>query len=248
MILVFGGTTEGKQVAAILDSLELPYYYSTKTAINFEGTGIAISGALTTSEIEAFCKTHHVTHIINASHPFAKELHENIATITSNVPLIRFERYFPERTTHELVNYVNSFQEAIYFFKKKQYKKLLALSGVQTIHQLTEFWKENETWFRILDRDSSKGIAKKSGFPSENLLFGYPQSSEEEIDLYNQLKPDVIFTKESGTNGKLEQKIIAAISTKTPITILTKPLISKRYICIQTKTQLNTILKAYTFE
>ena len=35
MILVFGGTTEGKKVAGILEKEEYHYFYSTKTKIDF---------------------------------------------------------------------------------------------------------------------------------------------------------------------------------------------------------------------
>ncbi|OEJ99430.1 hypothetical protein A8C32_08195 [Flavivirga aquatica] len=248
MILVFGGTTEGKQVASILDDLQLPYYYSTKTKIDFNGMGKPISGAMDVLDIERFCIENKVSHIINASHPFAEELHKTIANNSLSIPLIRFERFFPEKTNHELVHYVDGFKEAIQLLKNNKYKKLLALSGVQTIQKLTSFWKQNKTWFRILDRESSRAIAQKSGFPSENLLFGYPQSSHEEVLLYKELNPDVILTKESGTNGKLEQKITAAITTNTSIVIINKPLLSKKYICVNNETQLITILKEAILE
>jgi cobalt-precorrin-5B (C1)-methyltransferase/precorrin-6A/cobalt-precorrin-6A reductase len=238
MILVFGGTTEGKKVAKILDELEYPYYYSTKTKVDYEGKGIPIHGVMTPSILENFCKKHEITHIINASHPFAVQLHQMISDTLIALPLIRFQRQFSSRIRDQNVYYVDSFEEAIRYFNKNNYSSLLALSGVQTITKLQSYWKDHLTWFRILDRDSSRAIADKAGFPKTKLVFGYPQSKTEEMELFTKLSPDVIFTKESGRNGKLEEKIAASQALDIPIVILKKPKISNRYLCVDTKAAL----------
>ncbi|WP_103865702.1 precorrin-6A/cobalt-precorrin-6A reductase [Aquimarina sp. I32.4] len=242
MILVFGGTTEGKQVAKILDELQSPYYYSTKTKVAYTGKGTPIHGAMTREDIENFCHKHTITHIINASHPFAVQLHQTIAALSLPIPLIRFNRKFAPRVIHPLVTYVDSFEEAIAHFKTKNYHSLLALSGVQTIEKLKTYWRNYTTWFRILDRDTSRVIAHQANFPEKNLLYGYPQTKDEEIELFNKLAPDVILTKESGSNGKLDQKIAAAQAVEIPIVILKKPKLSNRYLCIDTTTKLIDIV------
>ncbi|NQY05697.1 MAG: precorrin-6A/cobalt-precorrin-6A reductase, partial [Flavobacteriaceae bacterium] len=166
MILVFGGTTEGKQIASFLDEVNTPYYYSTKTEVPFSGRGISIYGALTKIELEVFCRENNIKCIINASHPFAEQLHKMVASIEIQVPIIRYERLFTKRIAHQLITYVNTYEEAISFFQKGRFQSLLALSGVQTIEKLASFWKANKSWFRILDRESSRLIAQESGFPS----------------------------------------------------------------------------------
>ncbi|CAM1374660.1 precorrin-6A/cobalt-precorrin-6A reductase [Tenacibaculum xiamenense] len=242
MILVFGGTTEGKKVASILDELNISYYYSTKTKVPFSGKGIPMNGALTKDRIEMFCAGNHIKAIINASHPFAEQLHGTLSKINTKIPLIRFEREFLKRRKHQLVHYVNSFDEAVLFFKEKNFESLLALSGVQTIEKLIAYWKDHTTWFRILDRDSSREIVTKANFPFANIIYGYPQNKDEEEELFTQLNPSVVFTKESGVNGKLEQKIEAAIKVNIPIVILKKPLVSNRYLCVNSKEELTAIL------
>lgn len=241
-ILVFGGTTEGKQVAKILDELEYPYYYSTKTKVEYKGKGIYVYGAMTTSFLESFCVQKKITHIVNASHPFAIELHKTVSDISVAIPLIRFQRKFSPRVIDPKVFYVDSFEEAIQHFNKNKYNSLVALSGVQTIIKLEPYWKNHPAWFRILDRDSSRAIATEAGFPATNLLFGYPQSKEEEIHLFTKLSPDVVFTKESGSNGRLEEKIEAALFLEIPMVILKRPKISNRYICIDTKEELSKMI------
>ncbi|KAA1243738.1 precorrin-6A/cobalt-precorrin-6A reductase [Aquimarina sp. RZ0] len=243
MILVFGGTTEGKLVADILDELAVQYFYSTKTKVDFTGKGIPIFGAMTPVVLTAFCNKHTITHIINASHPFAVQLHQMITAVSPEIPLIRFQREFLPRISHQLVSYVNSVEEALENFHKNRYQSLLALSGVQTIIKLQSFWKKHPSWFRILDRDSSRTIAATANFPTTHLLFGYPQSVDKERILFAKIGPEVIFTKESGVNGKLDEKIQAALAVHIPIVILKKPEISNRYLCITTKDELIDIIK-----
>ncbi|MEW7277584.1 precorrin-6A/cobalt-precorrin-6A reductase [Aquimarina sp. 2201CG1-2-11] len=238
MILVFGGTTEGKQVANILDALALPYFYSTKTQVVFTGNGTGIYGEMTTDILTSFCIAHKITHIINASHPFALQLHQMIVNLSLDIPLIRFQRIFLPRVSHPLVTYVTSYEEAVALFTTNNYQSLLALSGVQTIAKLESYWKNHPCWFRILDRDSSRAIATQANFPETHLLFGYPQFKTEEIALFTQIAPEVIFTKESGSNGKLEEKIQAALAVNIPIVILKKPELSNRYLCVDTPEEL----------
>ncbi len=242
MVLVFGGTTEGKRVAETLDALGIQYYYSTKTKVAYTGKGIPIFGAMTLEVLEIFCKTHSITHIINASHPFASQLHQTIAALPLELPLIRFQRVFAPRRGHQLVTYVESFKAAIAHFNANNYRSLLALSGVQTIVKLKPYWDTHPTWFRILDRDTSRDIAAKAGFSSSQLVFGYPQLKADEMVLFTKIAPEVVFTKESGSHGKLDEKIEAALALELPITILKRPEISNRYLCIDALEELVQII------
>lgn len=229
MILLLGGTTEAKQVASALDEAAIAYIYSTRTEVIFEGKGQYHYGSLTSESLKQFCTQNHVSFIINACHPFAVELHTTVAAVSDEFSVIRFEREFAERITHPLVHYVNDYTQALAMIKANGYKCMLALSGVQSIAHLGSFWKTHKCWFRILDRKHSTDFAASHGFPSQNLLFGLPQQKEEEIELFKNLKPEVILTKESGLNGKLDAKTQAAITCNIPIFIIKKPALSSSF-------------------
>ncbi|HEY0177432.1 MAG TPA: precorrin-6A/cobalt-precorrin-6A reductase [Pedobacter sp.] len=223
MILLLGGTTEAKQVSAHLDEAGIDYIYSTRTAIEFNGKGKYRSGSLDKEALKRFCAEQHISLIINACHPFARELHATAATITGQVPVIRFEREFSERIIHPLVNYVSSYAIALDHIKEKGYQSMLALSGVQSIPLLRSFWENHLCWFRILDREYSIDFAASHHFPSQYLLFGLPQEKEEEMELFSRLQPAVILTKESGLNGRLDAKTEAAVNCDIPILIIERP-------------------------
>ncbi|SEA88577.1 precorrin-6A/cobalt-precorrin-6A reductase [Pedobacter hartonius] len=226
MILLLGGTTEAKQAAGYLDEAGLGYIYSTRTEVPFEGKGKYRFGSLDAKGLKDFCRANEISHIINACHPFARELHLTVATIVAQIPVIRFEREFPARISHPLVHYISNYAEALQRIKDEGYRSMLALTGLQSIPLLENFWQQYPCWFRILDRKYSTDLAASYHFPSENLLFGLPQEKEAEIELFSRLRPEVILTKESGLNGKLDAKTDAALSCRIPIFIIKKPELS----------------------
>ena len=101
MILVFGGTTEGRKAVEVLEEAGSPYYYSTKTGeqdITLHH-GQRIDGALDAEGMLAFCQAHDIRLIVDAAHPFASQLHQTIAHISESlgIPAIRYERIYPPR-------------------------------------------------------------------------------------------------------------------------------------------------------
>ncbi|OJJ23628.1 precorrin-6x reductase [marine bacterium AO1-C] len=226
MILVFGGTTEGKKVAALLESLALPFVYSTKTKTSFQETKVArySHGALDEAQLESFLTNNKVKIIVNAAHPFAEVLHNTIAKVATRLqmPVIRFGRKLLAKTIHPLVFYVNTYEEALALLKENQ--RLLALTGVQSIEKLKSWWQNNTTHFRILDRPASLAIAVKNNFPKKQLILGLPSANlQTEIDLIKTHEIDVILTKETGNSGFLSTKIEAALKTNTQIIIINQP-------------------------
>ena len=96
MILVFGGTTEGRKAVEVLEEGGKVFYYSTKTGeqdITLHN-GQCIDGALDGEAMRTFCQEHDIRLIVDAAHPFASQLHQTIAQVAEslNIPVIRYER------------------------------------------------------------------------------------------------------------------------------------------------------------
>lgn len=143
MILVFGGTTEGRAAVEVLGAAGKPYYYSTRG----EGQvidcphGEHVTGAMDAGQIEVFCREHGVCLLVDAAHPFAVELHRNIAEASKNLglPVIRYERIYPPHRPEWV--WCDSYDDAIVRLEERGVRKLLALSGVQTIPRLRAWWR-----------------------------------------------------------------------------------------------------------
>lgn len=250
MVLVFGGTTEGKQAIEVLASLNMPFIYSTKTEIEPElpSCGRYRFGALDTSELQVFIKANGIKSIIHASHPFAVVLHSTIdkAASEKQIPVYRLQRQFPKRLNHNLVHYLDNYAQIIECISKAYLgKTALFLTGVQSIEKLKPVWQSNPTFFRILDRPSSIDLALESNYAYNQLILGLPNKNKaDEIQLIKDLGIDVVFTKESGHSGSLSVKIDAAIDCNIPIYILKKPSLPPYFKCIENSSELETILNS----
>ena len=223
MILIFGGTTEGRTAVKVLDEAGSPYYYSTRgNAQQIECKhGTRVAGGMDCDAMTEFCSTHNIRLIIDAAHPFASLLHTTVATVSEqlDLPVIRLERRYPPRD--ESLVWCDTFDDAIDYLESHEIRDLLALSGVQTITKLQRYWKKHPCHFRVLDRDDSREIARRAGFPAENLLFWH--EGQDELALFRQLHPGAILTKESGESGYYEEKISAARQLGIPVIVIRRP-------------------------
>ncbi|MCG8754062.1 precorrin-6A/cobalt-precorrin-6A reductase [Tenacibaculum finnmarkense] len=241
MILVFGGTTEGKKVATLLQEKLMPFVYSTKTSISFKETQIASYryGALTEKDLENYLIENNISIIINASHPFAEILHKTIAKVAENlqIPVIRFGRELLSKTINSSVFYVNNYTDALNLLSSE--KTVLALTGVQSIKILKPWWLKNTTYFRILNRPESLAIATENNFPENQLILEFPSSDlDKEISIIKEKNIDIILTKETGSSGFLNTKIETALKTNTQIIIIKQPEIPKYFKVVFNETEL----------
>ena len=197
MILVFGGTTEGRKAAEVLEEAGSPYFYSTKTGEQ-ELTlhhGQRIDGALDGEAMVRFCQEHGIRLIVDAAHPFATILHQTIADVASalNVSVVRYERIYPPRDSD--ITWIDDYTQV-----PTDIHTLLATTGVQSIGKLK--WLEGKgvnIIYRILQRESSIELAHRQGASDEQLCF-YPETIE----------ADAMLMKESGISGGFIEKVAEA--------------------------------------
>ena len=229
MILILGGTTEGRASVRIADEGSGPYYYSTKGSLQeIEcAHGIRLTGGMDTASMEIFCREKGIRLLIDAAHPFATALHRTVAEVSTSLqlPVIRYERRYPPRDP-ELV-WCNDYADAIRKLDEQGTHNLLALTGVNTIAPLRPWWEKHPSWFRILEREESLAIAMKQGFPSERLFFY--QEEDDAGEWMDRLQPDAIITKESGQTGYFTEKVTAARKRSIPVFVVKRPALPETF-------------------
>lgn len=233
MILVFGGTTEGRIAVKTLDEGEGRYVYSTRSPLQVIdcGHGEHICGEMTESMMIDFCKENDVRLIVDAAHPFAAHLHANISKVadTLSMPVIRFERRYVDIDSSE-ITWCDDYEDAVLKMNLGGVHRLLALTGVQTISRLRTFWENNDTWFRILNREESIDKAMKAGFPMSRLVFYNDDATERIIE---EISPDAIITKESGDSGGFQKKIAAALEHGVKVFVVRRPKLPENFIVVE---------------
>lgn len=233
MILVLGGTTEGRAAAHALEEAGNPFYYSTRG----DGQdvtlhhGIRLTGEMNADEMARFCREKGIRLLVDAAHPFAELLHETVRQTSEalRLPVIRYERIYPDVPSSS-VTWCRDYEDAIRALKASGISVLLALTGVQTIGKLKPLWQSSGTrcWFRILDRDSSRALAERQGFPADRLC--YYHSGEADRDLMQRLAPDAVLTKESGISGGFIQKLEAACALGIRVFAVRRPSVPGSFI------------------
>lgn len=206
MILILGGTTEGRSAVKVLDEGGAPYFYSTRSDMQriVCRHGTHISGALNRDSMSDLCMEKRIRAIVDAAHPFATLLHATVADVgrSLGIPVIRYERRYPDAV--EGIVWCDDFVDAVGKLREHGVRRLLSLTGVQTIGKLREYWIDNDCWFRILNRQESLSMAHGEGISDDRLLFYEDNNLEKIIDRVN---PDAIITKESGESGGFMQKL-----------------------------------------
>ena len=232
MILILGGTTEGRASVRIADEGSGPYYYSTKGSLQeIEcAHGIRLTGGMDTASMETFCRENGIRLLIDAAHPFATALHQTVAKVSSSlqIPVIRYERRYPPRDT-DLI-WCDDYTDAIRKLEEQGIHRLLALTGVNTIAPLRPWWEKHPAWFRILKREESLTIATGQGFPIDHLLFY--QNEDDTGEMMDRLQPDAIITKESGQTGYFIEKVAAARKRSIPVFVVKRPVLPETFYIV----------------
>lgn len=228
MILVYGGTTEGRVVCSVLDESGREYYYSTKGDAQQVDLvhGVRLMGAMNEEAMKTFIQKQDIRLVIDAAHPFAAELHCTIglATAALGIPVVRYERRYPPLDPRIIP--CESYEEMAQRLLAQPAHRLLALTGVNTIPHLRAFWSKRETFFRILDRDDSREKAEAAGFPASHIKYF---AEGEDQKLFDEIKPDAVITKESGESGFFDEKIAPALAAGVPIYMITRPRLPDHY-------------------
>ena len=214
MILVFGGTTEGRKAVEVLEEGGSPYFYSTKTGEQDLTLhhGQRIDGTLDAEAIQNFCRENEIRLMVDAAHPFAAQLHQTIAKVVEvlKIPAIRYERIFPERDAS--LEWLDSYEQV-----PTNIHILLATTGVQSISKLKPLEAAGvKVYYRILNRESSIALAQKQGARIEQLCY-----FEDPKDV--PVEADAILLKESGLSGGFQEKVDAAKAKGMRILVLKRP-------------------------
>ena len=214
MILVFGGTTEGRRAAEVLEEAGSPFFYSTKMGeqdLSLQH-GTRIDGAMDAEAMKTFISQHDIRLIVDAAHPFASTLHQTIAQVSEslNIPAIRYDRIYPERDPE--ITWIDDYSQI-----PRDIHSLLATTGVQSISKLKPLEAEGiRIYYRILERESSMALALKQGASPEQLCY-----FEDPQDI--PVEAEAILLKESGLSGGFPEKVEAAKARGMRIIALKRP-------------------------
>ncbi|MBR5671956.1 MAG: precorrin-6A reductase, partial [Spirochaetales bacterium] len=212
-ICIFAGTTEGRKLAALLkDAVEVTACVATEYGeVMLDGIhGITVhSGRMNAEEMAVFFNTHKFDRILDATHPYAQAVTDNIASAAekAGIPYMRILR--EKESLIPGAVYVSSVKEAKEYLSKHD-GNILVTTGSTELSEY-EGLDMSRVWARVLPASASLDACEKAGVPVSHIIAAQgPFTEEVNIAQLKMIDARYIVTKASGSTGGFEEKIKAA--------------------------------------
>lgn len=228
--MIFAGTTEGRRLSEILCKNKVSHFLQVATeygkSILDENDFAKVSyGRMNEAEMEEAIKNKDIDICIDATHPFAKDVTENIRTACENtdteyVRIIREDETIDESFC-KFYKDAESLKEAL----SKTSGNILLTTGSK---QLGTFCEEDgikeRLFVRVLPGEESIDICSKAGLSGKQIIaMQGPFSYELNKALINDLDIKIVVSKQSGKSGGFFEKLAACMDTNTELYVIGRP-------------------------
>lgn len=228
MIWVVGGTSNATEICERLVVAGLPVVVSVTTDFGrqlseFSGVEV-VQGKLSLEGMEQLIQNHHVSLVVDASHPFAAEVSANamLAAETIGVPYLRFER---ANTRFESATYVDSYEDAVAYLAHKP-GNILLTTGSKFVAKFIPLGVKR-LFARVLPTSDSVALCEQAGLKPVNVIAMCGVGSVAlNLALLKEFDIRFLITKESGAEGGLQEKIEAANQMNAEVIIIQRPVIN----------------------
>ena len=222
-ILIFAGTTEGRELAEFCIAQQIAADVSTATEYGSsllpDGIGRLI-GRINADEMCALLREKHYACVIDATHPYAEEATDNIraACQAEQVPCYRLSR----KMLPVIGEAVYSLQQMTALLNQTQ-DRILCTLGTKAAQALCDVEQFAERiWLRILPSEESAETLNQLGFRHIIQAKG-PFSAEDNIRHIWESGTKILLTKESGAVGGYPEKAEAVQQTGIRMITLCRP-------------------------
>lgn len=233
-ILLFGGTSEGSELAAFCESrgIETTVFVATEYGASLQkealsgNTAVSIEvGRLSEAEIEERMRLNAPRLVIDATHPYAVEISENVrlAAKRCGISLLRVLRGASSEQGDILVPDAKAAAERLVF--EFSGKRIFLATGSKELQVFLEAGLPPELFFaRILPDSEALKKALSIGLLKKNLIcMQGPFSEELNLALFRELSIDCLVTKDAGARGGFPEKLRAARRAKLTTIVIARP-------------------------
>lgn len=233
-ILLFAGTTEGRNLAEFLEKNQIPTEVCVATqygeTLLEEGKYLHVhAGRLDETEMEQQIQKQQITLVIDATHPYAVIVSQNIRracsrTGTEYIRLARKETDASWKQEMEDVTEVASVAEAAAFLAKKE-GRIFAATGSKELsaYQVIPDYQDRVV-ARVLSTPEAVSECAMLGFSGKNLIcMQGPFTEDLNVAMLRQAQASWMVTKESGKSGGFLEKLRAAKKAGAKLVVIKRP-------------------------
>ena len=228
-ILIFGGTTEGRQLAefcagnGINACISVATEYGAELLPQSEYVHIHI-GREDASGIAKMIEKLGISAVIDATHPYAKEVTKNItaACAEKNVTLYRIKR--ADDAICENAIYFDDVTAAAAYLDTVNGNALITTGSKELAAFTTVHDYDKRFTARVLDLPKVIAKCRALGFPDEKIIAEKgPFTLEQNIDHLKRSGAEFLVTKDSGNAGGFAEKAQAAADTGAQLIVIRRP-------------------------
>ncbi|AHF06298.1 precorrin-6A reductase [Desulfitobacterium metallireducens] len=230
-LLVLAGTEDGRGLASELESRGHQVWVSTLTEYGAEiaeSQGLQTRfGALDEEELFSLLKQNLIMALIDATHPYAEKMHELAQKVCeqAGIPYLRWERPRIHTGDSPLIHWADGLEEAGKLASRLG-RRIFLSTGSKNLKDWLQVpgFIEQEIFIRVLPSSEVLLHCEALGFkPYQIIAAQGPYTQRFNEALWEQLKIEVVITKESGQVGGTEEKIKACLELEIPIIVLKRP-------------------------
>ena len=236
-VLIFGGTTEGRDIAWRLTGAGIPCVVCVATEYGRYAMGNKQQdnspqihvGRMNEDEMRQFILGGKYGIVVDATHPHAKEVSDNIikALKDTDIGLVRLTRNvggsFDEAEKYDRIRYFDSFKSCAEAMESVK-GNILLTTGVKELKEIASREVVKRVYARILPSTQSIESAAQAGIePSHVIAIQGPFSKRMNEAMIEEYNIKLIVTKASGDAGGYREKLLSARDTGTDVFVIRPP-------------------------
>lgn len=225
-VLIFGGTTEGRELSEWCEGngIFADVSVTTDYGARLLGSGELLNvftGKLDCGEMKTLIGSGNYTAVIDATHPYATEATANIRKACKQAGTLYYRLL---RKPAELSGIcVDSMDDLVDRLNKTD-KNVLSTLGSKELPELAKVRNTGRVWLRVLPADGIEDICASFGFDRSHIIKGKgPFTVEENVAHIERSNAEILVTKESGAEGGYPEKVKAAHFCGIRTITLTRP-------------------------
>lgn len=228
MIAVFSGTSDGNE---LIEQLLIKHQVMAFTATKYGGhlmrahENLSIhTKPLTKDEIQTWIEAHHIKVIVDATHPYATIISQNLIDLSINLELnyYRYERPVSELSDTTVISH-ESYEDIIHYLIKHD-GNILLTTGSNNIELFTNSIKHERIFARVLPTVKVINKCAELGLTPKSIIgMQGPFSKEMNHALMKDLDIKYLVTKLSGQAGGMKEKIEVAKELGIEVHVLKRP-------------------------
>ncbi|MDC9593766.1 cobalt-precorrin-6A reductase [Xenorhabdus sp. IM139775] len=230
LIHIFGGTSDARQICVMMDIAGIDYGLSVATPTGAQQAagirGEIVMGRMDAGEMAGYLQQRGTKMVIDASHPYAERLSQNIVSTCQQlgIPLIRYLRPSEiDAVEHPLIHKVTTVQQACEIAADLATRILLTTGSKQLADYLAHL-QGKTVLARVLPTAEVLAMCESCGLSVDQIFaLKGPFSADFNRAFYQFCQAEVVITKESGEQGGFKEKVEPCLSLGLPCIVLCRP-------------------------